>query len=103
MTTYKDAVDLLGRPIFTRKTVHVTAEQLNKVPLVSDAICVKSYERIDPGPGSRHNLPKWKSKCPESSLEQVHGFLAHFGNREMNKQIADTLTLGCAAEYNLKQ
>ena len=103
VTTYKDAVDLLGRPVFTRKTVHVTVEQLKKVPLVSDVIDVESYERIDPGPGSRHNLPKWKSKRPESSLEQVHGFLAHFGNTGMNKQIADTLTLGGAAEYNLKQ
>jgi hypothetical protein len=64
---------------------------------------VDSYKRIDPGPGSRHKLPKWKSKRPKSSLEQVHRFLAHFGNRGMNKRLADTITLGGAAEYNLKQ
>jgi hypothetical protein len=59
---------------------------------------------MDPGPGKRHKLPKWKSKCPEFSLEQVHGFLAHFGNTGMNKRLADTLSLiGGAAEYNLKQ
>ena len=103
VTTYRDAADDQGRPVFTRKTVQVTEEQHKKVQLVSDVRDVESYARIDPGPGSRHNLPKWKSKRPESSLERVHGFLAHFGNTGMNKRLADTLTLGGAAEYNMKQ
>jgi hypothetical protein len=92
LATYQDALGVQGRPVFTRKTPHATEEQFKKVLRVSDVIDVDSYKRIDPGPGSRHKLAKWKSKHPELTLEQVHGFLAHFGNTRMNKRLADTLT-----------
>jgi hypothetical protein len=103
ITSYKDVVDPSGRPVFTKNTVKVTEDQLEKVGHVVDVGGIEMYQEIPPSTKSTHNLPKWQSNRPESSLEHVHGFLAHFPNTGMNKRMADTLTLGGAAEYNVKQ
>jgi hypothetical protein len=71
---------------------------------VSDVLNLAMYQRIPPGPRSTHGLSKWKCDRPESpALEKFHELMAHFGNTGMEKELADTLTLGGTAEYNVKQ
>jgi hypothetical protein len=61
------------------------------------------YQQIPPGPRSTHGLSKWKCDRPESLLEKFHELMAHFGNTGIEKELADTLTLGGTTEYNVKQ
>ena len=100
---YKDATDQKGKSIFTRNTEKVATEQLKKVEHVTDVENTEMYQEIPPGPRSTHGLSKWKCDRPESPLEKFHELMAHFGNTGMSKQLADTLTLGGTAEYNVKQ
>ncbi|CAJ1952594.1 unnamed protein product [Cylindrotheca closterium] len=59
------------------------------------------YRGVQPGKRALIPLLVWLSKRPESLLEMFHGLLRHFANTGMRPEVADSLTLKGAAEYNL--
>ena len=76
---------------------------MNKVKFIVDMDGVLPYVEIPPGPRSKHKLSKCQSTRPESPLEKFHELLAHYANGGMAPMLADTLTLGGTAEYNVKR
>jgi hypothetical protein len=103
LNEFKNATDERGKSVFSKNTEKVALEQFKKVRHVSDVPNLAMYQRIPPGPRSTHGLSKWKCDRPESPLEKFHELMAHFGNTGMEKELADTLTLGGTTEYNVKQ
>jgi hypothetical protein len=99
---YKDKVDSQGRALFTRKTEKIAMEQTTKVKWVADPQNIEMYRKIPAGKRSSHQLPKWQSNRPESGLEKFHEHLAHLANTGSGKELADALTLGGTADYNVK-
>ena len=61
------------------------------------------YREVPPGPKTTHGLSKWLSDRPEAALEKYHEYLAHLANTGSNPDLADPLTLGGTAEFNVKQ
>jgi len=98
---FEAQTDRKGRPVFSHLTPKVTREQVSKVRHVLDSENAVAYLPIPPGPRSTHNLVKWASNRPESSLERFHGHLAHFANCGSNARLADALCLRGTAEYNV--
>jgi len=101
---YKDRVDPIDRPVFSKDTVAATERQMDKVQYATE-ICnesVQYYTPVPPGKRSPNQLTKWKAKRPESHLEKLHESLAHYGNTGMNPQLAEFLTLLGIAERNVK-
>jgi hypothetical protein len=94
--------DSQGRPLFTRNTEKVAKEQTTKVKWVQDPQDMEMYRKIPPGKRSIHQLPKWLSNRPESGLEKFHEHLAHLANTGSGKALADALTMGGTADYNIK-
>ena len=99
---YKDQVDSQGRALFTRKTEKIAMEQTTKVTWVADPQNIEMCRKIPAGKRSSHQLPKWQSNRPESGLEKFHEHLAHLANTGSGKELADALTLGGTADYNVK-
>jgi hypothetical protein len=60
------------------------------------------YRAIPASPNSTHGLTTWISERGESSLENFHGLVAHFGNNGMRASLCDALNLAGTARYNLK-
>jgi hypothetical protein len=94
--------DSQGRPLFTRNTEKVAKEQTTKVKWVQDPQNIDMYRKIPPGKRSINQLPKWLSNRPESGLEKFHEHLAHLANTGCGKALADALTMGGTADYNVK-
>jgi hypothetical protein len=99
---FSDKTDSLGRPLFTRNTEKIAKEQTKKVVWVQDPPHMEMYRKIPAGTKSTHQLPKWQSNRPESGLEKFHEYLAHLANTGSGKVLADALTLGGTADYNIK-
>jgi len=93
--------DHKGRAVFSHVTPKVTREQVSKIKHVLDSENAVTYHPIPPGPRTQHNLVKWASNRPESSLERFHGLLAHFANCGSSTRLADALCLRGTAEYNV--
>ena len=68
---------------------------------IQDPEGIEMYRGIQPGKRALIPLLVWLSKRPESLLEMFHGLLRHFANGGMRPEVADSLTLRGAAEYNL--
>ena len=100
---WKNRTDWKGRPVFTARTEKVARDQLCKVQHVSDVPGLEMYREVPPGPRTTHGLSKWLSDRPEAALEKYHEYLAHLANTGSNPDLADPLTLGGTAEFNVKQ
>lgn len=70
---------------------------------IQDPEGIEMYRGVQPGKKAHIHLLRWLSKRPESLLEMFHGLMKHFGNTAMRPELADSLTLRGAAEYNLER
>ena len=70
---------------------------------IQDPEGIEMYRGVKPGKKALIQLVKWFSKRPESLIEMFHGLMRHFGNTGMRPEMADSLTLRGAAEYNLQR
>lgn len=70
---------------------------------IQDPEGIEMYRAQEPGKRSRYKLFRYFCKRPESWLEMFHGLMRHFANTAMRPEMADTLTLRGAAEYNLER
>ena len=91
-----------GKSVFlpdARAAVQLMKENVEHIPvMIEDA-----YREIRPTGGrSKHNLVRYVAEKGESSLEQFHHLLAHFGNMGTRRTITDSLCLRGTARHNLK-
>jgi hypothetical protein len=78
--------------------------ECNKVnaQFIGDPPDAEVYVEIPAGPRTRHNLPTYRSRRPESHLEQMHGDLKHDANIGMRPELADIQILRGATDRNRK-
>lgn len=90
---HKDQKDKAGRPVFGRTTEKIANEQKKKkkIKYATDPPGLQVYRRIPPPRRAPHALPTWQSLRPEAALEKAHETMAHFGNKAMRPEIADSL------------
>jgi hypothetical protein len=90
-----------GKSVFfpeARAAVQLMKENVAHIPvMIEDAYC-----EIRPTVRSKHSLVRYVAEKGESSLEQFHHLLAHFGNMGTRRTITDSLCLRGTARYNLK-
>ena len=98
---FEGQYDSKGRSVFSFQTARATREQMSKLKHVHDSERADAYRPVPPGPRSTHQLTKWASNRPESSLERFHGQLAHYANCGSRSSLADALCLRGTAEYNV--
>ena len=89
-------------PLFTHDTKDAIKNCCEKAQYVPDVLPIEQmYDTIAPSPNSKHQLPEYLSRRPESKIEAFHDRLSNFGNSGMRDSLADNLNLMGTARYNL--
>ena len=103
ISEWENRKDDVGRRVFTHTTKSVALEQTKKAKHASDPDDLMLYKKIPTSSNTTHQLPRWESIRPESSLELFHLFLGHYANVGCSKELADLLLIGGTAAHNTKR
>ena len=89
--------------LFTPETRNAVENGKKTLPYVVSQISEDDmYRQYNAAPRAKHSLPTYRTQTGESNLENLHNYMADWGNCGMNMELSDTINIAGLAQHNAR-